>query len=196
MNRKKNDTMWSGKFDDRTTGRLRRGDFVWVTPSNPRHIAQTAMFLGHKEKTVEVQMEPNVVSTHLKPKNVMPWASHMDPWPWGDRPGRQKTSTASPDVPKQSNKKGGASVARTSGMSSDGSSSIRIPVGTHRARPKMGSNRAPSDFVSNFVDPQAPARAKLQSLISQERWKIEQSQEHIVNLIQALDLLDADTDED
>jgi hypothetical protein len=173
--------MWNNKFEDRLTGGLIRGDFVWVTPSGARSVPQTAMFLGHKEKTVEVQLQPNTTSKHLKPCNVIPWERHMDPWPWGNRPANQRSQST-----RRSNRANGGS-ARDSMASSNDST----PEVLYRTSAVMGSNLSPA---SSLGYPNTPARAQLQSLINQERRKIEQSQEHIVTLMQVMELLDVNSE--
>ena len=118
----------------------------------------------------------------------------MDPWPWGSRPATQRPPPENlhetamkyvSSVQKKNRAKGSSRVSVTSSEDS-------VPALSYRSSAVMGSNQSPA---SVFGHPYTPARAQLQNLITQERKKIEQSQEHIVALKQAMDLLDMNSED-
>mmetsp|Transcript_10105 Transcript_10105/g.14588 ORF Transcript_10105/g.14588 Transcript_10105/m.14588 type:complete len:125 (+) Transcript_10105:5155-5529(+) len=62
--------MWNGKFSDRATANLTPGEKVWICGGS--YPNQKAVFVAHKEKTVEVRRAPGLPTNHIRPEHVMP----------------------------------------------------------------------------------------------------------------------------
>ena len=142
--------MWNGKFDDRATASLIRGDLVWVKAGGNR-IAQTALFLGHKEHTVEVQLKPSSTSTHLSPKNVIPWSQGMNPGPWGNRavPPRSTSEVVS----SRTRSSARANRNETGSPRNLHSATARSSFSYISPSPSMGSNSSPRRYMDGLANP-------------------------------------------
>ena len=156
--------MWNGKFSDRATANLRPGEKVWICGGS--YPNQKAVFVAHdKEKTVEVRRAPGIPTNHIRPEHVVPLSFLEVYSKAGSAAGKAKL-------------KSGVCSKRASPAAASVVSSVTASVSS------------PSYDSFTVVHGSSPAKLQLQEMIEQEKEKARISQEKIVSLLNALELVE------
>mmetsp|Transcript_10104 Transcript_10104/g.14574 ORF Transcript_10104/g.14574 Transcript_10104/m.14574 type:complete len:163 (+) Transcript_10104:5155-5643(+) len=153
--------MWNGKFSDRATANLTPGEKVWICGGS--YPNQKAVFVAHKEKTVEVRRAPGLPTNHIRPEHVMPLSFLEEYSKSGSAAYKNKFKT-------------GVRNSRSSSATASMVSSV--------------SASASPSYESIIVHAQSPAKMQLQSLIEEEKEKARISQEKILSLFNALEIVE------
>mmetsp|Transcript_10108 Transcript_10108/g.14598 ORF Transcript_10108/g.14598 Transcript_10108/m.14598 type:complete len:184 (-) Transcript_10108:745-1296(-) len=173
--------MWNGKFEERATGHLKPGDKVWICGGS--FVNSQAVFVAHKEKTVEVRRSPGWVTNHVRPEHVIPLSAVK-----GFNNGCSNKKTY-PKTPSVKNRQASMTSTTRNAAESDESTTITAPTLTPTIVSSVAFGSLSGSGFSLVSSP-SPVKLRLQELIEIEKEKARESERKLLSLMNALELVE------